>query len=60
MKDWIRRFFAVDNSVNEDTVMGLIFALYFIVCLSVPPLSGSAPLAGAAMAAFFGKNLTKK
>ena len=31
MKDFIKQFFAVDNAVNENTVMGVVFALCLIV-----------------------------
>ena len=60
MKSWVKRFFAVDNSVNEDTVMGCIFAVAFLICVFVPPLSGSIVPTGSAMGAFFGKNIFKK
>ena len=63
MKDWFRRFFAVDNSINENTVMGVIFALALLVAVFVKPLAiGEAArytLAGA-MGAFFGLSLGKK
>jgi hypothetical protein len=27
MRDWFRRFIAVDNSINEQTVMGIFWAI---------------------------------
>lgn len=36
MKDFIKQFFAVDNAVNENTVMGVVFALCLIVSTFVP------------------------
>ena len=60
MKEWFGKFFAVDNSVNEDTVMGCIFAAAFLVSCFVPLYSGSIIPLGSAMAAFFGKNIFKK
>ena len=35
MKDWIKRFFAVDNSVNEQAVIGALWCavtLALIIC----------------------------
>ena len=60
MREWFKKFFAVDNSVNEDTVMGCIFALAFLVCVFVPGLNGGIIPTGSAMGAFFGKNIFKK
>ena len=31
MKSWFRNFFAVENEVNENTVMGVLFAVVLIV-----------------------------
>lgn len=60
MREWFRKFFAVDNSVNEDTVLGCIFAGAALVCIFVPLYSGAPMYASlSAMAAFFGKNIFK-
>ena len=37
MKNWIKSFFSVDNAVNENTVMGVIFS----ACLIVSTFSSS-------------------
>lgn len=61
MKEWFSKFFAVDNSVNEDTVMGCIFAVASLVCIFVPMYNGAPMYASlTAMGAFFGKNIFKK
>jgi len=61
MKEWFRKFFAVDNSVNEDTVIGCIFVVASLVCIFVPAIADSSMYASlAAMGAFFGKNILKK
>ena len=36
MKDFIKQFFAVDNHVNENTVMGVVFSACLIVSTFVP------------------------
>lgn len=59
IREWFAKFFAVDNSVNEDTVLGCIFALAFLVVCFAPPLEASRIPLGAAMGAFFGKNIFK-
>ena len=33
MKDWLRRFFAVDNAINENTVVGSILLICLIVSI---------------------------
>lgn len=61
MKEWFKKFFAVDNSVNEDTVMGCIFAVASLVCIFVPSITDISMYASlGAMGAFFGKNIFKK
>jgi len=61
MKEWFKKFFAVDNSINENTVMGVIWALptlvgYFLpmVTLDVKILMTTATLC------YFGLNLPKR
>lgn len=36
MKDWFKRLFAVDNSINEQSVMGVWFGLCATVAGFVP------------------------
>jgi len=60
MRTWISKFFAVDNTVNEDTVLGCIFAVAFLLACFCPPCSGAIIPTGSAMGAFFGKNIFKK
>ena len=59
-RKWFGKFFAVDNSVNEDTVIGCIFALGFLTGAVVPSLGIDYVTLGIAMGAFFGKNIFKK
>lgn len=33
---WLKSFFAVDNNVNENTVMGVIFSACLLVSTFVP------------------------
>jgi hypothetical protein len=61
MKDWFKRFFAVDNSINEHVVMGAIFAAILLVSTFVPVVSDQKHyvLAGAVLA-FFGIGALKR
>ena len=63
MKEWFKRLFAVDNSINENTVMGLLFAVAFLVAVFVQALGvdnvALGILAGA-MASFFGLSIGKR
>lgn len=40
MKDWIKRFIAVDNSVNEQTVIGVFWTVctFFLLIAYLTPL----------------------
>jgi len=60
MFKWLKKFFAVDNDVNEDTVMGVIFS----IVLGVAVFTGADneivwTLAGMVLA-FFGLGGLKK
>jgi hypothetical protein len=61
MKDWLKRFFSVDNSINENVVMGVIFALVLLAATFIPIVGESKyyVLAGAVLA-FFGIGALKK
>ena len=61
MKDWFRRFFSTDNSINENVVMGVIFAVVLLGASFIPIVSEQKyyVLAGAVLA-FFGIGALKK
>ena len=57
----IKKFFAVSNEINENTVMGVVFSICLIVSTFLGDVSADKYyiLAGL-VAIFFGLNLTKK
>lgn len=61
MKEWFRKFFSVDNEINENIVVGVIFAIVFLVSTFLPIVEESKYyiLAGT-MAGFFTIGAFKK
>ena len=60
MGKWLKSFFAVDNQVNEHTVLGTVFAVVLIVSVFVGASTDIVwTLAGVVMA-FFGLGALKK
>jgi membrane protein CcdC involved in cytochrome C biogenesis len=61
MKDWLRRFFSTENSINENIVMGVIFAVFLIAVSFVPIVDQEKYYILAGMvAAFFGLGALKR
>ena len=61
MKDWFRRFFSVDNSINEDVVMGVLCAVVLLAATFIPFVSEQKYyVLGGAVLAFFGIGALKK
>jgi hypothetical protein len=61
MLKWLRSFFAVDNQVNEDTVIGVVFVIVLITATFMPIVAADKyyVLAGL-VAACFGLAALKK
>ena len=61
MKDWLKRFFNVSNEINENVVMGVLFAGLFIAAtfLKIIPVDKYYVLAGT-LCLFFGLGSLKK
>lgn len=61
MKDWFKRFFSTENSINENVVMGVLFAAILLVATFIPIVNDSKyyVLAGAVLA-FFGIGALKR
>lgn len=61
MKEFFRKFFSTSNEINENIVVGVIFAISFLIATFVPVVSGDKYyiLAGT-MALFFGVGAFKK
>lgn len=60
MKDFIKQFFAVDNAVNENTVMGTIFSACLIVSTFIPVTDEKYYILAGLVAVMFGVGAFKK
>ena len=63
MSNFFKKFFSTSNEINENTVMGCIFALALLCSVFIKPLKIDLPTIGVltgAMASFFGLSLGKK
>ena len=38
MKEWLKKFFSTSNEINENVVMGVLFAVVFIVATFIPSI----------------------
>ena len=57
---WFKAFFAVDNEVNEDTVMGALFAVVLIVGIFLSIAQESIWVLAGMVLTFFGLGALKK
>jgi hypothetical protein len=60
MFQWLKKFFAVDNEVNEDTVMGVLSFAATIVAVFVRTGMETVYILGGMTLAFFGLGGLKK
>lgn len=60
MFKWWKQFFAVDNAVNEDTVLGVLFSVVLIVGIFVRVSDEATYVLASLVAAFFGLGALKK
>jgi hypothetical protein len=60
MKEWIKKFFAVDNLVNENTVMGVLFAIVLIIATFSGVEEAKYYILAGEVAVFFGLGAFKK
>ncbi len=60
MKDFIKQFFAVDNAVNENTVMGVIFSACLIVSTFIPVTDEKYYILAGLVAVMFGVGAFKR
>jgi len=61
MKDWFKRFFSIDNSINENVVMGVLFAIFLIAVTFFPVVDSNKYYILAGMvAAFFSLGALKR
>ncbi len=60
MFKWWKSFFAVDNAVNEDTVMGALFAVVLIVAIFIKAPQESVWVLSGIVLSFFGLGALKK
>lgn len=60
MKQFIKQFFAVDNSVNENTVMGTIFSACLIVSTFIPVTDEKYYILAGLVAVMFGVGAFKR
>jgi len=60
MKNFLMKFFAVSNEVNENTVMGVIFSICLIVSTFVNVGDAKYYILAGLVTVFFGLNLKKK
>lgn len=58
--EWWRKFFAVDNQVNENTVMGFGFAIVLLVAIFTGVGNDVIWTLSALVAGFFGLGALKK
>jgi len=61
MKQWVKDFFSTSNEINENVVMGVIFAVFLLAVTFFPIVDANKyyVLAGI-VAAFFGLGALKK
>ena len=61
MKKWLHDFFSTSNEINENVVMGVLFAAFLIAVTFIPVVDGQKYYVLAGMvAAFFGLGAIKK
>jgi hypothetical protein len=60
MKQFIKQFFAVDNAVNENTVMGVIFSACLIVSTFIPVTDEKYYILAGLVAVMFGVGAFKR
>ena len=60
MKDFIKQFFAVDNAVNENTVMGVVFSTCLIVSTFIPVTDEKYYILAGLVAVMFGVGAFKR
>ncbi len=61
MKDFIKNFFSTSNEINENIVMGVVFAVAFLVATFLPNLpEAKYYILSGMILAFFGIGALKK
>ena len=58
--NWLGAFFAVDNAVNENTVMGTLFSVALVVAIFIDSPAETAWLLSGLVVAFFGLGALKR
>jgi len=58
--EWFKAFFAVDNTVNENTVMGVLFTVVLIVGVFIGLAQESIWVLAGMVLTFFGLGALKK
>ena len=57
---WLKSFFAVDNAVNEDTVMGVLYSVALIAAIFVGAAQESIWILSGIVVSFFGLGALKR
>jgi len=57
---WLKSFFAVDNAVNEDTVMGVLYSIALIVAIFSGVSNESIWILAGIVVSFFGLGALKR